>query len=815
MEDTSPIFSIGQHESKRVAEVSMTLVEQAQICGYNFVTSPITTPHFHTRVQALISEHMSNVSGVGQYFPIIAPLEPVDTPLAPRPDAASLVAFASPWTDLCSPDPLIANLSQQILALEIAYAAFCGIGYVVLPSPILHHGPLHQDRLTQYGRAVAEALDTSSFTSLVISMPLMELPNGFDNPDSGHLGLFARDANGFSFETSPSQPIRTDSMGSWDSWNVIRSLCRHSSRLYVALMMTRTLPSEPVLKRWISEPLRLLMYYPKTFQKNNSGFPVLQRTHQGLLSRYIRLRLSPWILLCDVGPIPTEESESSSNGHIAANGTSSVLSPAASYMEESQANVPTTSKSKFRDPTPHLSYLRHLQRNQPSVSTIERFSAGYQDYLQAPLQPLADNLESITYEIFEKDPIKYDWYERAVHAALTDWTEFERAASGPEGRVVIAVVGAGRGPLVARALRAADNAGVPIELWAVEKNPNAYVVLSNRNKKEWDHRVSIVKSDMRAWPGPHRNPSQDVQEADLATPSPLHKRQQPSTTSLGHPHKRLATTGYYGQVDILISELLGSFGDNELSPECLDGISHVLSPQGISIPCSYTSHLTPISAPKLHTEVLSRTAGDPEAPFVPYVVMFQAIDFLSTKPMDPTVPVIEQMWEFKHPAPSSVLRDAALRRAGGMTGGGGGLRGGDGANEHNSRFSRVKFLCLHRGVINGLAGYFETVLYDGSAAGERNKGRVFENIELSTNPNSMDTKSKNMISWFPIFFPLKDPLYIPDNSEVVVNLWRQTDDRKVWYEWMIETFVILGKHNHRIRVGGSDLHSSRKHGCLM
>ena len=25
------------------------------------------------------------------------------------------------------------------------------------------------------------------------------------------------------------------------------------------------------------------------------------------------------------------------------------------------------------------------------------------------------------------------------------------------------------------------------------------------------------------------------------------------------------------KVDILVSELLGSFGDNELSPECLDG----------------------------------------------------------------------------------------------------------------------------------------------------------------------------------------------------------------------------------------------------
>ena len=30
------------------------------------------------------------------------------------------------------------------------------------------------------------------------------------------------------------------------------------------------------------------------------------------------------------------------------------------------------------------------------------------------------------------------------------------------------------------------------------------------------------------------------------------------------------------KVDILISELLGSFGDNELSPECLDGAMRLL-----------------------------------------------------------------------------------------------------------------------------------------------------------------------------------------------------------------------------------------------
>ena len=30
------------------------------------------------------------------------------------------------------------------------------------------------------------------------------------------------------------------------------------------------------------------------------------------------------------------------------------------------------------------------------------------------------------------------------------------------------------------------------------------------------------------------------------------------------------------KVDLLVSELLGSFGDNELSPECLDGAQRLL-----------------------------------------------------------------------------------------------------------------------------------------------------------------------------------------------------------------------------------------------
>ena len=38
------------------------------------------------------------------------------------------------------------------------------------------------------------------------------------------------------------------------------------------------------------------------------------------------------------------------------------------------------------------------------------------------------------------------------------------------------------------------------------------------------------------------------------------------------------------KADILVSELLGSFGDNELSPECLDGASRFLKGRCV-IPC--------------------------------------------------------------------------------------------------------------------------------------------------------------------------------------------------------------------------------------
>jgi protein arginine N-methyltransferase 5 len=70
-------------------------------------------------------------------------------------------------------------------------------------------------------------------------------------------------------------------------------------------------------------------------------------------------------------------------------------------------------------------YLKHLKSTKPEVDVINRFAEGYHDRLQMPLQPLMDNLESATYEVFEMDPIKYQEYERAITQAVMDRQDYK------------------------------------------------------------------------------------------------------------------------------------------------------------------------------------------------------------------------------------------------------------------------------------------------------------------------------------------------------------------------------------------------------
>ncbi|KAJ3175875.1 hypothetical protein HDU87_005703 [Geranomyces variabilis] len=445
--------------------------------------------------------------------------------------------------------------------------------------------------------------------------------------------------------------VKKDDNEAWKRWNTIRTLGGHNPKLSVALELGPDLPDELFLRQWTAEPVRTVILPTTSFIANTKGFPVLKKSHQVFLQKLMELNVQFLISAASLD-------ESLHKGGLGA------------YQQ----------------------YIRHLHRMRPELDIVDQFATGYHDYLQSPLQPLMDNLESATYEVFEKDPIKYQEYERAVYRALMD-----RPDTAVE--TVLMVVGAGRGPLVQRALQAAENAKRRVKLYAVEKNPNAIVTLRARKQSEWGESVKVVHCDMRFWTAPEK-------------------------------------------CDILISELLGSFGDNELSPECLDGAQRFLKDDGISIPESYTAFIAPMSSTKLHGEVTSYK--DLEHVETPYVVKFRAVHELA----DP-----QPVWTFTHPD----------RRVGGVVGID---LGSPNFNIHNTRYAARTFVTATDSLMHGVAGYFEATLY--------------KDVMISIHPK---THSPGMFSWFPIFFPLKTPLHLPANSSVTIHFWRLCDARKVWYEW--------------------------------
>jgi protein arginine N-methyltransferase 5 len=345
----------------------------------------------------------------------------------------------------------------------------------------------------------------------------------------------------------------------WQLWDNLRQHFGDFNRYFAALELSAECESiasdalgEAFVSRWCAEPVKLIILPTSLFLENSAGYPVLTKRIQRILS--VLLPHCNQVLL-------TGESRREGG----------------SYLHYGQ-------------------YLRYLvAQNQAQLSGAARHVQGYEDTLQAPLQPLMDNLEAQTYETFERDPMKYIGYEEAITKAITvllkkrtmertsavsarsvhassqmDTSEGSVTASAAKDghaqdgdgcsdspiTLVLTVVGAGRGPLVAAALSASATTGVPVRVYAVEKNSNAVYTLRSRAQTECWHNVTIVSTDMRDW-----------QPAELC--------------------------------DIMISELLGSFGDNELSPECLDGAQKCLKSDGISIPQSYTSFIAPIATSKL------------------------------------------------------------------------------------------------------------------------------------------------------------------------------------------------------------------------
>ncbi|KAJ8980619.1 hypothetical protein NQ317_011695 [Molorchus minor] len=211
---------------------------------------------------------------------------------------------------------------------------------------------------------------------------------------------------------------------------------------------------------------------------------------------------------------------------------------------------------------------------------------------------------------------------------------------------VVMVVGAGRGPLVQAVLNVSYTLNRRVKVYAVEKNPYAINTLIDRVNNEWNNKVTLINEDMRIYKPPE-------------------------------------------MADILVSELLGSFGDNELSPECLDGAQRFLK----------------------------RLIAPPQ-----------------------------ELFTFTHPNWSE--------------------------NINNRRFKKLKFNCSQTSVLTGFVGFFDTVLY--------------KDVNLSIHP---DTHTPDMVSWFPIVFPLSEPVHVTKGNVIEMSFWREESQDKVWYEWCLESPV--------------------------
>ncbi|XP_073223968.1 protein arginine N-methyltransferase 1.5-like isoform X1 [Cicer arietinum] len=335
---------------------------------------------------------------------------------------------------------------------------------------------------------------------------------------------------------------------------------------------------------------------------------------------------------------------------------------------------------------PYMDCVRSLYQQLDPLSERERSLFAFRDDLQPTVQPFKDTLEYVAYQNSDDDEKKFTKYKRAICQALLDRVPDEKAS---EITTVLVVIGAGRGPLVRTLLKAAEVTGRKLKVYAVERNLNALSYLHKEcNLNKWNDIVTLVHVDVRYWAAPEA-------------------------------------------ADILVSDLLGSFGDNELAPESLDGAQRFLKKDGISIPSSYTSFLQPVTAWKLHSAIKAKED----------ILRFETAYMAKMHNVARLAPS-QPLFTFTHPKSSN--------------------------KESNNRYRNLQFVIPESAVVHGFAGYFDATLY--------------KDVHLGTEPTKA---TPGVITWDDHYFPLREPICVHRGSTLEVNFWRCCDYTKVWYEWCV------------------------------
>lgn len=499
-----------------------------------------------------------------------------------------------------------------------------------------------------------------------------------------------------------------DTRDMWGVWADFRTLCANytSNRLALGLRICADLADEfldPCLyRRWNTEPLVCFCIESSVFTCGpGPSESTIPPAHYRLLSDLFT-SLTQRLIICSVSAERLGE-------RLRVQFAAAVRRMVNEQISRAQEPGDCTQEGVL------LEYIGHQE---------------YIDNLQVPLQPLADNLDSTVYTTFEEDKAKYEKYREAVGYAIPDLVKIV----GDSRDIVVYLLGAGRGPLIDMIIEAetqynANNRSrrdlLKLQLVAVEKNVNAVVTLRFRNDIRWGSRVTLVESDMREL-------SARVNSGELPKP------------------------------DLIVSELLGSFGDNELCPECLDGVTDILRPTTVSIPTTYTSYVAPIQSVRMYQNVLGCVSGKFYEKGLPghgrpnSALQSDGSYALPTSnevsPLDEIYVVyMRAICRLDKPKPVFTFSHPNFKKL------------------PNTRQCIANFDIDMPSELMGFAAYFAAHLYG--------------NSWLSILPES---HSRGMFSWFPALIPLRGLLRLNPGAKVDFHIERKVDEGGVWYEWFVE-----------------------------
>lgn len=441
----------------------------------------------------------------------------------------------------------------------------------------------------------------------------------------------------------------------WSQWNMLRSHLDADPRIGVCLAIDDDIPDNlEELERWTGEPVRMIVVTADQF--------VSSPTHPN------RVRLTP-ICKSFIRKVVT--------------------------FNSLKTSLVVEAFSTMQNLTPHLKHLVHLSNSITEAQQDRQHLIPWHDRLLSPLKPLSSNLDSDTYDVFERDQTKYIIYKDAMIEAIQ--TLVTRYPSQSR-KIIMMVLGAGRGPLVDRLIEAVHAVGSNnrFKIYALDKNKSSVRALLFKQQTKWIDATGVIETE--------------VVEADMREWEPEDK------------------------ADLIVTELLGSLGDNELSPECIDGLWRFATPSTINIPEHYSSYIAPISSFRMHQELYGR--NNRSAFDKMYVVELTNCYYI-----DET----QKLFDFSH-------KDISKKPE----------------PYQNERYKELSFKSKVDTVCHGFAGFFSA--------------KLFGTVELSTVVNS---KTPYMDSWFAAYIPLENPIQMPKGTKLAIQFWRKESLSKVWYQWVV------------------------------